>query len=113
MSAASMICERLTDHGETTRPQLQRQLGLHEKAVETAIRKLIRMGCVVDTRRTCREGGPRLSPIYALGPVKFDQDAFSRFDGERGRPRKACAPALAVHDLGLAIAAWRRLPEAA
>ena len=113
MSAAALICEWLAAHREATRPELQRQLGLHEKAVETAIRKLLRVGCVVDTHKTCREGGPRLSHIYAIGTVRFDQETFSRFDGERGRPRKQCAPVVEVRDLGLAIAAWHRMPEAA
>ncbi|RQZ08923.1 hypothetical protein DF105_01065 [Burkholderia stagnalis] len=81
--------------------------------METAIRKLIRMGCIVDTGRTCREGGPRLSPIYALGAVAFDQDAFSRFDGERGRPRKAARGACAPHELGAVMAVWGRFREAA
>lgn len=111
MSAASMICEWLTEHGEATRPEMQRQLGLHEKAVETAIRKLIRIGCISDTGRRRHEGGPNSANIFALGSKTFDQRTFTLFDGGSGRPRKVISPVTEVSDLGLAIAAWRQLPE--
>lgn len=88
MSAASEICAYLASHPEATRPELSRKLDIHEKAIETAIRKLVRMGCVIDTKQTRIEGSKRASNIYARGKVVFDQEAFTNFDGQRGRPRK-------------------------
>ncbi|MDW9243546.1 hypothetical protein C7S13_3068 [Burkholderia cepacia] len=99
-------------HGEATRPTLKRELGLHEEAIQKAIRKMIRVGCVVDTGRHQREGGPNESNIFALGPVPFDQHAFSCFDGKRGRPRKDICTSNA-DALSSAFASFFTLREAA
>ncbi|CAE6811320.1 hypothetical protein R69746_05633 [Paraburkholderia aspalathi] len=86
MSAAARICEYLKTNGRATRPELQRELDLGEKTVETAIRKLARLQFVADTGRKRREGSPRLAAIYAPGIKEFSQHEFSRgiFAGRPG-----------------------------
>jgi len=78
MSAASRICEYLRTHGAATRPELQRELNLGEKTVETAIRKLLCLQFVADTGKKRREGSPRLAAVYAIGAKQFSQSEFSR-----------------------------------
>jgi hypothetical protein len=79
MSAAAEICAYLSAHETATRPELQRELNLNEKAVESAMRKLVSLRMAEPTGKYRREGGPRLSPIYRLGAVPFDQAEFSRW----------------------------------
>lgn len=94
MSAASEICGYLAIHTEATKPQICRDLHLDIDTVTTAMRKLLQMGCVTDTGRMRREGGPRRAKVFALGDVPFEQGAFTAFFGGRtGRPHKAPQPA--------------------
>jgi len=85
MTAAARICAYIAEHGTATRPELQRALDLHEKAVESAIRKLLRFSMIESTGARRREGGPRLSPVYRIGSRPFNQADFSRWIGTRPR----------------------------
>lgn len=89
MSAASEICGYLSAHPEATKPQICRDLRIDMDTVTTAMRKLLTMGCVLDTGRSCCLGHGMPAKIFALGSVPFDQRAFTTLSGKRlGRPRK-------------------------
>lgn len=85
-SIAARVCLFLKCNRSATRPQLQRELKLNEKALESAIRKLLRLRILINTGRRCREGGSRPAHIFELGPVEFDQSAYSTCFLRRGRP---------------------------
>lgn len=84
-SIAARICAYIESHGTATRPEMKRELDLHEKAVESAIRRLLGLGMVETTGDRRREGGPNPSPVYRLGATPFDQAAFSRWISTRKR----------------------------
>jgi hypothetical protein len=86
MSTASDICAYLKEHGPATRPVLQRELGLGEKTVDSAMRKLLQVGFVIDTGERHKEWHRRWSTVFAVGPIEFDQQVFSTAFGRRGRP---------------------------
>jgi len=87
MTAAALICAHLKEHGEATRPQIQRALVLGEKTVETTMRKLVARGYVAKTGRMHKEWRKRSATIFRLGDLAFDQQAFSSGPVRRGRPR--------------------------
>lgn len=88
--AAALVCNYLTEHKEATRPELKRALGIHQKSIESAIRKLIRMGFVADSGRKKFETSPRAAIVYVLGEREFDQKEFSKW--VRGSKPKSNAP---------------------
>lgn len=89
MTAAEKISAYLSSHGEATKPQMCAAMSIDVDTATTAIRKLMRMGCVVDTGKLKHEGSRRKANVFAIGVVAFDQQRYTAFDGGRtGRPRK-------------------------
>lgn len=88
MSIAEQIYRYIAQRGSATRPELRRELDMHEKAVETAMRKLVSKGFVAETDRLRSYGEGRAAPVYELGSVMFTQEAFTTGPVPPGRPRK-------------------------
>lgn len=88
MSIAEQIYRYISERGSATRPELRHELVMHEKAVETAMRKLVNKGFVAETDRTRQYGEGRAAPVYELGSVMFTQEAFTTGPVPPGRPRK-------------------------
>lgn len=89
MTAAAKISLYLATHSEATKPEMCTAMSIDVDTATTAIRKLMRMGCVIDTGKLREEGSRRKANIFAAGNVAFDQQRFTAFDGGRtGRPRK-------------------------
>lgn len=92
MTAAAKISAYLATHSEATKPEMCAAMLIDVDTATTAIRKLMRMGCVVDTGKLRHEGSRRKANVFAAGDVSFDQQRFTDFDGGRtGRPRKNAA----------------------
>lgn len=88
MSIAEQIYCYIAKHGSATRPELRRELNMHEKAVETAMRKLVSKGFVAETDRLRSYGDGRAAPVYQPGTKLFTQEAFTTGPVPPGRPRK-------------------------
>ena len=84
MTAADQIFAYIQSHGKATRPELERAFGLYEKTVDSAIRKLERLGCIKRAGKTPRLARQRRAVIFAIANDQID----SRLIGDcRGRPR--------------------------
>lgn len=83
-------------HHIATRPQLQRELKVNEKGLDSAMRKLVRLKIVTDTGHKRRENGPRFARIFELGPIEFEQAVYSVGPIRRGRRPKDGNPASAL-----------------
>ncbi|RQR87698.1 MULTISPECIES: winged helix-turn-helix domain-containing protein [unclassified Burkholderia] len=88
MSIAEQIYRYIAERGSATRPELRHELGMHEKAVETAMRKLVSKGFIAETDRLRSHGEGRAAPVYIRGSVMFTQEAFTAGPIPPGRPRK-------------------------
>lgn len=88
MSIAEQIYQYIARNGGATRPELRHKLGIHEKAVETAMRKLVSKGFVAETDKLRAYGDGRAAPVYVCGSVVFTQEAFTTGPIPPGRPRK-------------------------
>ncbi|WP_129112322.1 hypothetical protein [Burkholderia pseudomallei] len=88
MSLAEKIYHYIAEHGSATRPELRDNLGMHETAVVTTMRKLIIKGFVSRTGHMRSYGEGRAAPVFIVGRVAFTQEAFTNGPIPRGRPRK-------------------------
>lgn len=75
MTAAEQILAYIQGHGMATRPELERVFGLYEKTVDSAIRKLERLGCIERAGLTPKTYHRKRSVIFAptnnaVDPVK-------------------------------------------
>lgn len=104
MSVASQIMAYIEQHGKATRPELQRELDLHKKAVGSAMLKLAEKGFVVETGETERLPRKRASFFFTVGPNKFTQEAFTRGDKKIGRPARSVDPENAESSDALTLA---------
>jgi len=66
MTAAEQILAYMQQHGKATRPELERVFGLYEKTVDSAIRKLERLGCIKRAGHTPRVPRRKPAVIFAL-----------------------------------------------
>lgn len=115
MSVASQIHAYIAHHGSVTRPELRRELSLHEKAVESAMRKLVSKGFLSETDRMRQYGEGRAAAVYVLGSTPFTQEAFTAGPVPSGRPRKIRAEDESVYSfraLGAAMNAMCALEAA-
>ena len=84
MTAADQIFSYIQSHGKATRPELERAFGLYEKTVDSAIRKLERLGCIKRIGKTPKVARQRRAIIFAIANLAVD----GRLIGDcRGRPR--------------------------
>lgn len=83
MTAADQIFAYIQSHGKATRPELERVFGLYEKTVDSAIRKLERLGYIKRAGRTPKVHHQRRAVIFAITNTVVDE----RLIGDcRGRP---------------------------
>ncbi|WP_321905156.1 MarR family transcriptional regulator [Paraburkholderia tropica] len=85
MTAAEQILAYIQGHGHATRPELERVFGLYEKTVDSAIRKLERLGCIERTGHTKRI--PRRKPAVIFSATGYPVDPLQVADC-RGRHSK-------------------------
>jgi predicted ArsR family transcriptional regulator len=106
MSVASQIMAYFDQHGKATRPELMCELDLHEKAVESAIRKLVAKGFVNLTSEKKQLPGHRPYLVYEKGSKTFTQAAFTRGTARIGRPPRPSiesTPAISIDPITLAM----------
>lgn len=84
MTAADQIFSYIQSHGKATRPELERAFGLYEKTVDSAIRKLERLGCIKRAGKAPKVGKQRRAVIFAIADARID---LSLIGDCRGRPR--------------------------
>lgn len=85
MTAADLIYTHILHRGQATRPEMEALFHLTEKTVDSAIRKLERLGYIHRAGMKVGEGKVRPSVIFAL--TEADHDL--RLVGDcRGRPPK-------------------------
>lgn len=110
MRAAALVCAYLVEHKEATRPELRRALGIHEKSIESAIRKLIRLGFVADSGRKKHETSPRPAIVYVPGEKQFDQKEFSKWvrGTKENKPLQFEAPAFDALQSAMNQLVWTR-----
>lgn len=87
-TAAERILAYIQGHGMATRPELERVFGLYEKTVDSAIRKLERLGCIERAGFTAKVHRRKPSVIFA--PTNYPVDPAQVGDG-RGRHCKTFA----------------------
>jgi hypothetical protein len=104
MSVASQIMAYFDQHGKATRPQLQRELDLHEKAVESAMRKLVSKRFVRETGERVKLPGHRMALVYEKGEESFSQTLFSHGPTPVGRPKRSVSPESAASFDALSLA---------
>lgn len=85
MTAADLIYTHILHRGQATRPEMEALFHLTEKTVDSAIRKLERLGYIKRNGMQYGEGKVRPSVIFALTEANHDL----RLIGDcRGRPAK-------------------------
>lgn len=85
MSAAFEIFQYISKRGSATRPELRHALGHYEKTVDSAIRKLERLGYIERSGLTAKIGRRKSAVIFTLADICFD---MSKISDRRGRPSK-------------------------
>lgn len=85
MTAADMIYAHIAQNGKATRPEMEALFHLTEKTVDTAIRKLERLGYIKRNGMTPHEWRKRPAVVFMLTDVKPDVDLIGDC---RGRPAK-------------------------
>ena len=93
MTAAEQILAYMQKHGKATRPELERVFGLYEKTVDSAIRKLERLGCIKRAGKTPRVPRRKPAVIFALTGEWVNP---AEIGDCRGRPRNAERPVEAI-----------------
>lgn len=83
-TAAEQILAYMQKHGKATRPELERVFGLYEKTVDSAIRKLERLGCIKRAGHTRRVPRGKAAVIFAPTGEYIHPKAIGDC---RGRPR--------------------------
>lgn len=91
MTASDQIFAHIKRHGRATRPELERVYGLCEKTVDSAIRKLERLGYIKRAGIKEREWRKRPTVVFVLADVSADLKLVGDC---RGRPRLTVKPAL-------------------
>ncbi|MDE1139946.1 MAG: hypothetical protein PW999_09885 [Paraburkholderia tropica] len=94
MTAAEQILAYIESHGRATRPELERVFGLYEKTVDSAIRKLERLGCIERTGHTKRV--PRRKPAVIFAATGYPVDPLQVADC-RGRHCKKSGEPINKH----------------
>jgi hypothetical protein len=84
MTAADRIYAYIKECRRTTRPELERQLSLSEKTVDSAVRKLERLGCIKRDGKAPAVQRQKRAVIFALADATVDAD---KVGDRRGRPR--------------------------
>jgi hypothetical protein len=84
LTTAEQILAYIEKHGKATRPELERVFGLYEKTVDSAIRKLVRLGFIKRAGKTPKIPRQKRSVIFALTGLEID---LSLVGDCRGRPR--------------------------
>ena len=85
MTAAEQILAYIQGHGMATRPELERVFGLYEKTVDSAIRKLERLGCIERAGKTAKQWRKHSAVVFVLSDFSPD---LKQVRDCRGRPRK-------------------------
>jgi hypothetical protein len=83
-TTADKIFAHIKQHGKATRPDIERIYDLCEKTVDTAIRKLERLGYIKRAGTTPKEWHKRPAVIFVLSDAQADLKLVSDC---RGRPR--------------------------
>lgn len=110
MTIAKRICQYMEDNETATRPQMCLALHETEKSVETAVRKLLREGCLVDTGDRVPNSHGCASPVYERGDKQFDELASKTGPKSAREPKHA---AYSFSDLGNAMAGFFSVQEEA
>lgn len=108
MTIAKRIYQYMEDNETATRPQMCVALREQEKSVETAVRKLLREGCLVDTGDRVPNSHGRASPVYERGDKRFDESASKK--GPKSARKSRHAEYLFA-DLGNAMAGFFSVRE--
>ena len=103
MTIAKRIYQYMEDNETATRPQMCLALHEQEKSVETAVRKLLRDGCLVDTGDRIPNSHGRASPVYERGNKQFDESASKKGPKSARESRSA---EYSFADLGNAMAGF-------
>jgi hypothetical protein len=110
MTIAKRICQYMEDNETATRPQMCLALHEQEKSIETAVRKLLREGCLVDTGDRVPNSHGRASPVYERGSKEFDEAASKKGPKSAREPKHV---AYSFSDLGNAMAGFFSVREEA
>ncbi|MEX3914853.1 hypothetical protein AB4Y43_01215 [Paraburkholderia sp. BR10872] len=89
MTAAEQIVSYLQEHGKATRPELERVFGLYEKTVDSAIRKLERLGFIERTGKTPRVPRRKCAVVFSLTGEPIDAAKVGRTLVRHGKAEAA------------------------